>query len=371
MREIKGFFREFNGKRVWIPEHEDSRAAAQAPPSKAAPKNLKPVNMAPAPPPKHVNPDDKIGYQPWKNNHFGTQASKPVTSAPFKIPGKTGQAPSHSAGQAPSGKWSWAKPEGAPEKPKYTPEEQLAYFLKHNPGAKKHPKLDEKGNDAYIKDPSKATGADTWEDPSAVATWIPGGKAPASLNGVAMAPWADHPTTDEDWMEVEGQDPTIQEPPLPEGKAPAAGLVIEEPDGRVWVIHPTNQFGGYRGSFPKGHVDGDDALQATAIREAFEECGLKAEITGFLEDVQRTTTTARYYTARRVGGTPTDCGWESQAVSLVPRSLLYHYLNMATDHGLAEALGAGPRPVPKYVPPPKAPKGAPEEPTGFWQDMDF
>jgi ADP-ribose pyrophosphatase YjhB (NUDIX family) len=367
MREIKGHFREFNGKRVWIAEHEDPRAAAQAQPPKSAPKNLKPVNMPPAQAPKSVNQDDKV-VQPWKHNHFGTHPQKPAMSTPFKVPGKTAPAPG--PGPVMPGKWSWPM-EGNPEAPKYTPEEQLAYFLKHNPQAKKHPKLDEKGQDAYIKNPSSATGADTWDDPTAVATWIPGGKAPSSLNGIKLAPWLNHPTTDEGWMEVEGQDSSIQEPPLPAGKAPAAGVVVEEPDGRVWVIHPTNQFGGYQASFPKGHVDGDDALQATAIREAFEESGLKVEITGFLDDVQRTTTTARYYTARRVGGTPTDCGWETQAVSLVPRSLLYHILNMATDHGLAEALGAGPRPKPKYVPPPKPPKGTPEEPESWWQDLDF
>ena len=65
-------------------------------------------------------------------------------------------------------------------------------------------------------------------------------------------------------------------------------------------------------------------------------------------DVERTTSKARFYLARRVGGTPADAGWESQSVSLVPPDKLYSVLNMSADHDLAEKLGAGPKP-------PKAP----------------
>jgi 8-oxo-dGTP pyrophosphatase MutT (NUDIX family) len=124
----------------------------------------------------------------------------------------------------------------------------------------------------------------------------------------------------------------------------ASGVVIEEKDGRVWLIHPTNAYGGYEASFPKGGVEKGLSLQASACKEAWEESGLKVRITGFLMDVERTTSKARFYRAERVGGDPTDCGWESEAVSLVPRSHLYDLLNMHTDHGIAEAVGAGPAP---------------------------
>jgi len=53
--------------------------------------------------------------------------------------------------------------------------------------------------------------------------------------------------------------------------------------------------------------------QANAIRETYEEAGLKVEITGFLADSSRSLTYTRYYMARRVDGTPADMGWERLA----------------------------------------------------------
>jgi 8-oxo-dGTP pyrophosphatase MutT (NUDIX family) len=375
MREVKGFFRNFNGKRVWVPEHDDKRAAAAPEPLKNAPKQLKPINPGPVPVIK--NPDDKIHHhpdQPWKDNHFGT--TKPgAWSEPFKAPNKYGKVSETPAQPAPKKPWVWHKEDHsqAPLLPKLTHEEKLDLFLKNNPHAKLHPKKDEHGNDAYIREPSQATGDDTWKDKDAIATFLPGGDAPKTLNKVKLAPWTDHPTTDEAWAEVDGQDPWLDEPALDAKKAPAAGVIIEEPDGRIWIIHPSNGFGGYRATFPKGHVDADDPLQATAIREAFEESGLKVQITGWLMDVERSTTTARYYTAKRVGGTPSDCGWETQAVSLVPRSLLYNVLHKDPDYGLAEALGAGPAPKPKWTIP--LPKGTSSgdftEPANWWEELGF
>jgi len=138
----------------------------------------------------------------------------------------------------------------------------------------------------------------------------------------------------------------LDEPPFKRapGKEVAAGVVVEEPDGRAWIIHPTNAYGGYKSSWSKGAVESGLSLQATAVKEAFEELGLRVRITGFLADVERTTSKARFYRAVRVGGTPADCGWEVQAVSLCPRHRLYEYLNMSTDWPMAQAIGAGPIP---------------------------
>lgn len=210
-----------------------------------------------------------------------------------------------------------------------------------------HPKMGDEGELVAIKRPSKATPLEAFSDPLAVATVLPGGKMPAELNGVPFAPWADAPTTLHGWAEVDGQ-ADLDEPEIEPGKGMrlGAGVIVQEPDGRVWVVHPTNAFGGYKASFPKGTVEDGLGLQASAIKEAYEESGLKVEIVGHFMDVARTTSVARYYLARRVGGTPADVGWESQAASLVPVAKLYEVLNMATDHGLAEKLGAGPKPAP-------------------------
>ncbi len=215
------------------------------------------------------------------------------------------------------------------------------------PDAKPHPQPREGGGPAMIYEPSAPSAPDTWTDRNAIATFVPGGPAPEELNGVPMTPWIGAPDSDDEWDTVEGQLHGLRVPPLETGKKDAAaGVVIEEPDGRIWIIHPTNQFGGYRATFPKGHLEEGINSQASAIKEAYEEAGLQVEITGFLMDVDRTTTVCRYYTARRVGGTPAAMGWESQAASLVPRAQLYEVLNRRVDHPLAEALGAGPAPAP-------------------------
>jgi len=237
------------------------------------------------------------------------------------------------------------------------------YFRKDRPkGVAKHPQRDHHGETVTVKEPSTPTPLETWNDPHAVATVVPGGPMPAELNGVPLEPWTDHPHTAEGWDYVDGVMDELDEPPFhaPKGKVASSGVIIEEPDGRVWLVAPTNKFGGYAATFPKGNAEPELSLQANAIKEAFEETGLKVQITGFLGDFERTTSVARLYTARRVGGTPSAMGWESQAVHLVPRAKLYDLLNMHTDHDPAEAIGAGPKPPPpaqKYMPPPAGKTG--------------
>lgn len=196
-----------------------------------------------------------------------------------------------------------------------------------------HPKVGEKGERVGIYSPHTATMPDTWEDSDAVATFTPGSAVPGEIAGITLAHWTDHPDTLEEWGNVEGQMPDMDEPPLQmkPGKQAASGVIIEDPDGRVWVISPTNKFGGYRNTFPKGKEEDELTLQANAIKEAFEESGLKVEITGLHGDFERTTSVTRYYTAKRVGGSPADMGWESQAVHLVPKHMLMLFLDTQND----------------------------------------
>jgi ADP-ribose pyrophosphatase YjhB (NUDIX family) len=178
-----------------------------------------------------------------------------------------------------------------------------------------------------------------------VATVTPGAATPASLDGIALHPWSDAPTTLEGWASVPGQCDGLDEEPIecPADKEPATGVVVVEDDGRMWVVCPTNGFGGRSHVFPKGRVDDGLPYQANAIKEAFEESGLQVEIHDMLGDFERTTTVTRYYLARRVGGTPSDMGWESQAVRLAPPDVLRKMLS-ASDHqivDLAESLSNG------------------------------
>ena len=205
-----------------------------------------------------------------------------------------------------------------------------------------HPSKGENGEAVGIFRPSNATPAASWDDPDQVATFLPGGDVPKGLHGVPFRAWKDHPRTDDGWDYVDGQMDDLDEPPLklPAGKSAASGVIIEEPDGRVWLVHPTNQFAGYEATFPKGGAEDGLSLQANAIKECFEESGLQAEITGFFGDFERGTSVARYYTAKRTGGTPTAMGWESQAVSLVPKAQLLDLLNGKADTPVAHAIGA-------------------------------
>lgn len=197
-----------------------------------------------------------------------------------------------------------------------------------------HPHPDEHGAPVLILRPSTATSLAAWDDPAAIATVVPGGPLPPALNGVPFAPCPPPPAG-----------ASVAEPPfeLPTGFEAAAGAVVLEPDGRVWLVAPTNGYGGYAATFPKGRVDPGCGLAATAVREAWEEAGLQIAVTAFLADVRRTQTYTRYYLARRTGGTPSAMGWETQAVHLVPLALLDSVAVHANDAAVIAAITGSPR----------------------------
>jgi 8-oxo-dGTP pyrophosphatase MutT (NUDIX family) len=201
-----------------------------------------------------------------------------------------------------------------------------------------HPRTDDKGKPVKIKTPTPTKPMSAFDDPAQHAVMLPDGQSPASLNGIDFQPWQTAPKTLAEWVNVEGQT-KIDEPPMKpkNGKKLAAGVVTIEPDGRFWLVAPTNAFGGYKATFPKGRLEPGMTPQTTAIKEAFEEAGLQVEITGLIGDFERSQSITRYYTARRIGGLPTQMGWESQAVLLVPRNRLLDVLNHPNDHALVDA----------------------------------
>lgn len=195
-----------------------------------------------------------------------------------------------------------------------------------------HPMPDEHGRPVLLKKPSLPTALSAWRRADAVVTVIPHGAAPAALNGLRFAPWLAVPTSAQAWNNVAGQC-ACEEPPFdpPAGKMPAAGVVVEEPDGRIWLVAPSNGYGGYKATFPKGRIEENVNRQANAIREAYEEAGLQVAITGFFADSNRSQSYTRYYRAQRTGGSPALMGWESQAVHLVPRGALADFLTHPND----------------------------------------
>jgi 8-oxo-dGTP pyrophosphatase MutT (NUDIX family) len=184
-----------------------------------------------------------------------------------------------------------------------------------------HPELDENGRQVTINHPHTASGENTWHDTSKVATFTPGSPAP-------------HYTT-EAHKPVEHNE-AIEKPftPHPHLKT-SAGAIIDNGDGRVWVKSPTNGFGGYKNTFPKGRVDHGESLQQAAAREVHEETGLNVHLTGHLGDYDRSTTRTRYYIGHRTGGSPSSMGWESQAMHLVPVHQLHHFMDSESDKKIA------------------------------------
>ncbi len=204
-----------------------------------------------------------------------------------------------------------------------------------------HPRHDNQGQPVELKSPNKATTLENWADPQQIATVTPNGRVLASLHGIAFADWAKVPTTAAGWEEqVMLRAAAFTEPPMAHapGKATASGVVILEDDGRVWVISPSNAFGGYVNTFPKGKLEDGLSLRANAIKEGYEESGLHVALTGFLCDSHRSTSVTRYYTARRIGGNPASMGWETQAVHLVPRAKLAGLVSHHHDQIILQAL---------------------------------
>ena len=196
-----------------------------------------------------------------------------------------------------------------------------------------HPQKDENGNAVPVLSPSVSTAEITWHDPAAVATLsvTDNGALPASLCGTAFTN-VPCPTDNQEWMKY-NTEWQVPEPPYPQDpvRCTTSGCVVIEPDDRVWIVHPTNEYAGQKTTFPKGRWEAGLTLLTNAVKETLEESGLWVRPTGYLCDIVRTKSITRYYTARRIGGTPRNAGWESQAVTLAPASVLSKLLNREND----------------------------------------
>jgi ADP-ribose pyrophosphatase YjhB (NUDIX family) len=201
-----------------------------------------------------------------------------------------------------------------------------------------HPQHMDDGGRLLLVSPSVPTPLTHWHNPDRLALAVPCGAMPDVINGIAVSSWSDHPLSTAEWEALATSMP-LDEPVFsaPAGKQPAAGIVIIEPDQRVWIIAPSNAFGGYKATFPKGRLEGR-SLKAAALVETLEETGLRVQLTGFLTDVSRSTTYTRYYLGRRTGGNPADMGWEAQAVMLVPRAQLGDILHNTVDLTIVQSL---------------------------------
>ncbi|MET0602937.1 MAG: NUDIX domain-containing protein [Baekduia sp.] len=137
-------------------------------------------------------------------------------------------------------------------------------------------------------------------------------------------------------------DVEIEEPPLPKKGRISTGMIVAEPDGRIWVYEPKDHFGGYEHTFPKGGLSHGLTAQQNAHAELWEETGLHAHVTSFLGDYEGDTGTTRYYLAVRTGGEPVPGKpGETEAVKLVTPAEAAGMLNRDRDKKvLSDALAA-------------------------------
>ena len=164
--------------------------------------------------------------------------------------------------------------------------------------------------------------------------------APAS--GVTKVPVPDFAAIpDEDLGEADG-------PIDAKGKRASTGMIVMEPDGRVWVYEPRGHFGGYEHTFPKGGVEDGLTAQQNAHKELWEETGLHARPIGVVGDFDGDTSVSRYYLAVRTGGEPT-LGAESQAVKLATVEEAAKLLNKPRDKDILAAFEAMKSPSKKAV----------------------
>lgn len=134
------------------------------------------------------------------------------------------------------------------------------------------------------------------------------------------------------------------------GKHLSAGVIVKEPDGRIWIYEPKDHYGGYHHTFSKGTHEEGLTLQQTAIKEAMEELGLLVKITGHVGDYEKSTSVTRYYVAQRIGGNPSKTTWESDTVRCVTPDKAEALFNTEIDKKiLKDYLNLG-KPKPKATP---------------------
>lgn len=140
-------------------------------------------------------------------------------------------------------------------------------------------------------------------------TWETGKPQPGTLNGVDFSS-----APPKFWEKVKDVD--VKEPPSLK-KIDRAGVLIQEPDGRIWIVQPTNEFGTRKYTLPGGGVEAGLTDQQNALKEVWEETGLQVEITGYAGDFEDSNTkhNGRLYIGKRIGGAPWDAKIESKIIS--------------------------------------------------------
>jgi 8-oxo-dGTP pyrophosphatase MutT (NUDIX family) len=121
----------------------------------------------------------------------------------------------------------------------------------------------------------------------------------------------------------------------PEARVSASGVILVEPDGRIWIRKVANNYGGYIYSFAKGRIEKGYTIQQNAIKETFEETGFVSRINSWLTDIQGDTSVTRFYLGSRIGGHPSFFGQqdlvETEFIVLTDKANAMKLLNKDRD----------------------------------------
>jgi 8-oxo-dGTP pyrophosphatase MutT (NUDIX family) len=125
--------------------------------------------------------------------------------------------------------------------------------------------------------------------------------------------------------------------PAAKGLPSAYGGVLVDESGRVLLRKPTNAFGNYIWSFPKGRSKGSSTPEQTALREVLEETGYDADIIARIPGGFQGDTTITEFFLMRPLGERRDFGAETEEVKWVAPSDAPQLLNRDRDHAVLEA----------------------------------
>jgi 8-oxo-dGTP pyrophosphatase MutT (NUDIX family) len=118
----------------------------------------------------------------------------------------------------------------------------------------------------------------------------------------------------------------------PNTRFSGGGKTYQSPHPMVLLVHPRNNFSGPL-AFPKGRVDKGEGLTRAAVREVWEETGVKVRPVALLRNFKAgkphipdpkqpdwtgSTTVTRYYIGYIIGGHPKRYGWEADSVTFKP-----------------------------------------------------
>lgn len=152
------------------------------------------------------------------------------------------------------------------------------------------------------------------EEPPLFKGWI--GKTFARIRGGKPEP-AEPTKTTKGGKQIYTYKPGTYKPP--KKWTSAGGVVLQAgKNDRVYVIKPSNNFGPW--AFPKGRVDKGESMKQAAIREVFEETGLKAKIKSGKSYLGKGTgkmSVTHFWIMIKTGGHPSKKGWETEKVLYV------------------------------------------------------